>query len=535
MGSFALPDAVFAESVAAIGRTGSGKTTACRGQVEKMLARGERVCIIDPSGAWWGLKSSADGASPGFGVAIMGGDHADVQITEASGPALADVIAANNLPAIIDVSEMGMGARVRFMTGFLEQLYAKNKQPLTLVIDECDLFAPQRPMPDQTKLLNRMEQIVRRGRIRGFRPWMITQRPAELHKSVLSQASTLIAMKLTAPQDRNALGAWIDGQGDREQAKEILATLPKLQPGEGFVWCPAIDYLHRVKFPKIRTFDSGRTPTTGETVTEPTTLAQVDISGVLAALEVVEPAPKGGKAAAPVVQGYSQAEMDAAVEAGASEAYARGRVDGWAAAREAVLEAIDPAEAVLNGVERPIDAAPAAVHSPAAATVYVKRGPTVPPGGKGGAELRILRVLAQRHPARFTMAQWATLAGMKRTGGTWSTYVSRLRTAGYLQQDSDLFGVTAAGLAAAGTLPPRERGGAETIAVWKSAVGGAGRMLEELTKIHPKAVTRAELAERLGIEVTGGTFGTYLSRLRSNGLIETGGDGRMRAADVLWQ
>jgi hypothetical protein len=31
------------------------------------------------------------------------------------------------------------------------------------------------------------------------------------------------------------------------------------------------------------------------------------------------------------------------------------------------------------------------------------------PSASGGAELRVLRVLAARHPARFTKAQWATL------------------------------------------------------------------------------------------------------------------------------
>jgi hypothetical protein len=35
------------------------------------------------------------------------------------------------------------------------------------------------------------------------------------HKDVLSQADILIAMKLTASQDRDAIGAWIEGQADR--------------------------------------------------------------------------------------------------------------------------------------------------------------------------------------------------------------------------------------------------------------------------------------------------------------------------------
>ena len=63
--------------------------------------------------------------------------------------------------------------------------------------------------------------------MRGFIPWLITQRPAVVHKDVLSQADILIAMKLTSSQDRDAIGAWIEGQADRQEGKRILGDLPR--------------------------------------------------------------------------------------------------------------------------------------------------------------------------------------------------------------------------------------------------------------------------------------------------------------------
>jgi hypothetical protein len=48
-------------------------------------------------------------------------------------------------------------------------------------MDEADLFAPQRPLPEANALLGRIVEIVRRGRMRGFIPWLITQRPAVVH------------------------------------------------------------------------------------------------------------------------------------------------------------------------------------------------------------------------------------------------------------------------------------------------------------------------------------------------------------------
>jgi DNA helicase HerA-like ATPase len=112
------------------------------------------------------------------------------------------------------------------MAAFSEALYEANEEPLHLVLDEADLWAPQRPIKGWEGLLGHIEEIVRRGRVRGFIPWLITQRPAVVHKDVLSQADILIAMKLTASQDRDAIGAWIEGQGDRQEGKRILGEMP---------------------------------------------------------------------------------------------------------------------------------------------------------------------------------------------------------------------------------------------------------------------------------------------------------------------
>ena len=171
------------------------------------------------------------------------------------------------------------------------------------MLDEADLWVPQRVQPDGYALLNRIEEIVRRGRIRGFVPWLITQRPAVLHKDVLSQADVLVSMKLTASQDRDAVGRWIEGQADRAEGGRILAELPRLSRGEGWVWAPGDGVLAQVAFPLIRTFDSSRTPQRGERVAAPRTLAQVDLSAITAALAGLEAcAADVHTAPAPVIQ-----------------------------------------------------------------------------------------------------------------------------------------------------------------------------------------------------------------------------------------
>jgi hypothetical protein len=92
---------------------------------------------------------------------------------------------------------------------------------------------------------------------------MITQRPQKLHKDTLTSADTLIAMRVLAPHDREAVEAWVKGCGDPKQGKEVLNSLANMQRGEGWVWYPEGGFLERMKFPAIKTFDSSATPTDG--------------------------------------------------------------------------------------------------------------------------------------------------------------------------------------------------------------------------------------------------------------------------------
>jgi len=285
-----LPLSALGERIAIVGTSGSGKTYAAKGLVERLMDRGERVCIVDPLGVWWGLRAGADGAggsaSP-YPVVVFGGRHADVALDDSMGAALGRLVGTHPLACVVDVSDLGSAAARRgFMTAFAEALYEANTEPLHLVLDEADLWAPQRAQHSGQALLGRIEEIVRRGRVRGFVPWLITQRPAVLHKDVLSQADILVSMKLTASQDRDAVGRWIEGQADRAEGRRILGALPRLGRGEGWIWAPSDGVLAQVAFPRIHSFDSSRTPQRDEHVVAPRTLAAVDLSAITAALAV---------------------------------------------------------------------------------------------------------------------------------------------------------------------------------------------------------------------------------------------------------
>lgn len=257
------------DRLAIVGTSGSGKTYLAGLIAEILLASGRRIIIVDPLGAWYGLRLKPDGSPSDFNPVIFGGDNGDIAITENSGAIIGETVARSADSCIIDLSHWGVQAvQRRFMLAFLPALYSKTSgSPVHLLIDEADAFAPQVINDrdgDSARLLGMMETIVRRGHIKGFIPMLITQRPAVLNKNVMSQADGLIAMKLTASQDRKAIGAWVDGQADRAEWKAINAQLPTLNRGTGVVWLPSRGVLETMTFGQKMTFDSSRAPEYGK-------------------------------------------------------------------------------------------------------------------------------------------------------------------------------------------------------------------------------------------------------------------------------
>lgn len=288
-----LPDAALDDRIGVVGTAGSGKTYGAGTAVERILARKGRVIIPDPLGVWWGLRLTADGktASP-YNVVIFGGEHGDLPLTEYAGALIGETVAGMQESAILDLSGLGTkAAERRFMLAFLTALYRKaSGEPVHLIFDEADMWAPQKLLDkdgEAAKLLGMMETICRRGRVKGFIPWLITQRPAVLSKDVLSQVDGLVAFKLTSSQDRAALGGWIDGQADQQQGKAILAALPTKERGQAIIWLPARGVLADRAFPQKATFDSSRTPKRGE-VQPAAVLKPLDLSALKERLGKVE-------------------------------------------------------------------------------------------------------------------------------------------------------------------------------------------------------------------------------------------------------
>jgi hypothetical protein len=167
------------------------------------------------------------------------------------------------------------------------------------------------------------------ARARGLRIMLISQRPAKLHKDSLTQVETLIALRLIAPQDRAAVEDWIGEWADPKQGREVIASLPSLPRGTGWVWAPELGVLAKMAFPLIATFDSSSTPEHGEAAKSPVDLSAVDIAALRDALVGTE----SGASAVPKPAAPSRAQLEAAEKHGYPHPHRRGPQPGaeaWA-------------------------------------------------------------------------------------------------------------------------------------------------------------------------------------------------------------
>lgn len=278
---FTLPDEFVTMKVGIIGRTGSGKTNTATVLAEKMIPLGLPVVIIDPQGDWWGLRSD-------YEIAILGGEHADVPLEPTGGEIAADFVINERVPVLLDLFRMGEAEMVRFAAEFAKRLWQSNREALHVFLDEADLFAPQSGMKGpKAQCLGAWQNVCRRGRSRGIGLTMITQRPAVINKDLLTQADPLFVHRLTAPQDLSAVDGYLSFHGiEKPERRKLTAQIAKSQQGEAVVLSPGELEIEptSIKVRKRKSFDSSATPQAGERVTEPKTMADVDLSALTTAM-----------------------------------------------------------------------------------------------------------------------------------------------------------------------------------------------------------------------------------------------------------
>lgn len=574
-----LPPEIVTATVAILANRGGGKSAVAHRLVELMYAAGLPVVVIDIKGDWWGIRSSADGSGPGLPFYIFGGDHGDLPLEPTAGELLADLIVDDRIPAVLDLSHMSKTQARTFATAFAERLYHRNRDPLHIVIEEADVLVPQRASAATARLLGAMEDLAKRGRNRGIGMTICSQRAQETAKSVLDLMETVILLRTTGPRSIKAVQDWISVNADHDDttARTVISSLPSLPTGHGWIWSPAfLRILERVEFPMFTTFDSHATPKPGQRRNIPNERAEIDLDKLGAEIAATRQRAQDNdpRRLHSEIQTL-RTELTAAnrrVDEATAHATTltqqladrdhqidtlRALVDELTsdqvhtAAVESLRSAITLIEASISTLETDLPAPPAAAAPtrPATPATAPVAPPTLPapapappqppsePSGPTTARFRaganrMIQALAAMAPLRLTKAQWATVAHMKHTGGTWSTYLGEIRRAGLIDESPAGFTLTQAGWDHIGHRPEPMTAQQLQQHYLDILRAGAARMLQAVIDAHPAGLTKTELAEVSGVTASGGTFSTYLGDLRRNGLVEQQGD-QIIATDIL--
>jgi hypothetical protein len=557
-----MPASAVTQTFACIGRKGAGKTYLATKLAEEMLDLHAQIIVIDPVGNWFGLRIAEDGKGKGKDIFIAGGEHGDIPLTVESGSRIARLVVEKNVSIILDVSNFRQGERKRFATDFAEEFFhlkKRQKSAVHLFVEEAQLFAPQRVMTEEARMLGAFENIIRLGRNYGIGATLITQRPQSVNKEVLSQTECLCVLQVNGTQERKALEEWVQEAG---ADRKLVGELPGLARGEGFIWSPAwLRIFQKVKFSKKTTFDASATPEVG-IVTKKAMLTAVDVEALKKELQtVIEAAEKDD----PKVLRAEIAELRKQLKAKVPDAepweiklwkdqstnlqkvidQQKDTMDRVNTFAQGVIETAESIQVAIGSMKVIIGKQPVPVmpklkpENEWPKPVPAKRNHSVD-DGLNGPERRILDAMNRLRSARVypcPRVQVAILSDYSNQSSTgFAKGVSSLSSKGLIRYPSPGYmELTPDGEEVAGPVDPLRSNEELHEKLFQMMPGPETRVLRPLIDWYPKPVSRESLAEMSGygnISSTG--FAKAVSRLSSLGLIEYPERGSVRASNTIF-
>lgn len=227
-------------------RKGTGKTGPVKGDWEDRLTR-----FISR------LAAKIDDRRYGF----LFGPPERTQKYEWLGDQMANLLCSDESKAgikVIDFSEVPADV-LPVVTGVLARLLydvqfwmaPEERTPVTLLCDEAHLYLPVRDDADsvQRQALGAFERIAKEGRKYGFALLVVSQRPSDVSRTILSQCNNFLALRLTNDTDQSVIRRLMP-----DSLAGITSILPLLDVGEGLLLGDAVLLPSRIKLdiPQIR-------------------------------------------------------------------------------------------------------------------------------------------------------------------------------------------------------------------------------------------------------------------------------------------
>jgi hypothetical protein len=125
-------------------------------------------------------------------------------------------------------------------------LWSDGADPLLVVCEEAHRYMAADHSVGFAPTRRAISRIAKEGRKYGVFLGLVTQRPAELDSTILSQCSTLFAMRMTNDRDQALLRSAV-----ADTAANFLAFLPSLGTGETFAFGEGVALPTRIKFRQL--------------------------------------------------------------------------------------------------------------------------------------------------------------------------------------------------------------------------------------------------------------------------------------------
>lgn len=151
------------------------------------------------------------------------GSTKDIRILDISG-----------LPNEVAGPLAGMLARLMFQYKLFQSSDERKKDPLLLVCEEAHRYVPDRGEAEYATAQFAIRRIAREGRKYGIGLMLVSQRPADVESTVISQCGTWIVLRLTNQADQQHVARFLpDGLSGMTKALPNLAQQEAIFVGEG--------------------------------------------------------------------------------------------------------------------------------------------------------------------------------------------------------------------------------------------------------------------------------------------------------------
>ncbi|HQF55045.1 MAG TPA: ATP-binding protein [Fibrobacteria bacterium] len=143
-----------------------------------------------------------------------------------------------------DVLPVVTGTLARLLYDIQFWMDSEKRTPVTLLCDEAHLYLPVKDDADavQKQALAAFERIAKEGRKYGFSLLVVSQRPSDVSKTILSQCNNFLSLRLTNEADQNVIKKLMP-----DALSGLTSILPLLDTGEALMLGDAIILPSRIK------------------------------------------------------------------------------------------------------------------------------------------------------------------------------------------------------------------------------------------------------------------------------------------------